>query len=93
MGHLIDLVAGGWGIIMGAAPLLQTRRMIKRKHSGDVSQAMFATLVIGALLWLVYGVVHDLPSIIVANVAGMVASTTALIVAVRYRNGDDHIPE
>lgn len=83
---MLDLVVTCFGILMGLSPLLQALRIHKRRHSADVSLAMLLIILVGAGLWLVYGIEHSLASVIIANSVGVVASAIAVATTLFYRN-------
>lgn len=74
-----------WGLLMGLAPLLQIRVIVRERSAGGISIGWIVILLIGFLLWLAYGIVNqDLPLIVTNSVA--VTVTTGLLLTVRrYR--------
>jgi uncharacterized protein with PQ loop repeat len=82
----IDLLAGGWGIAMGLSPLFQLRRILRRRHSADVSLAMLFVIIVGAALWLCYGIEHRLVVVVIANTVACVAYALTIAVAWRFRS-------
>ena len=71
-----------WGLLMGLAPLLQIRLIVRERDARGTSLAWVLILLVGFLLWLAYGVVNrDLP-IIICNVVSVVV-TTSLVITVR----------
>lgn len=70
---------------MGASPLLQAVRAHRRRSAEDISLPFLGILVSGGLLWLLYGIALGNVALIVANAVGVVASTTALVVTVRWQ--------
>jgi MtN3 and saliva related transmembrane protein len=82
---VLGVAAASWGVIMGLSPVLQIRRIIRRRSSDDVSISYFAVLLTGFLLWIAYGIaIGDLVLIIPNSVAICVAIAT-ILVARRYR--------
>ena len=47
---ILAVAASSWGVLMGVAPALQIRRMLREQSSRQVSIAYFGVLVIGFLL-------------------------------------------
>ncbi|MGH2827678.1 MAG: SemiSWEET family transporter [Actinomycetota bacterium] len=81
----LGVAAASWGVIMGISPVLQIRRIIRRRSSDDVSISYFGVLLTGFFLWLAYGIaIGDLVLIIPNSVAICVAIAT-ILVARRYR--------
>ena len=65
--------------------LPQAIKVIKTKHTKDLSLAMYSIFTIGVFLWLVYGIlVKDIP-LIVANVVTFIFAATILITKIRYK--------
>jgi MtN3 and saliva related transmembrane protein len=76
----LGLVAGLFGAF---APTLQAIKMIRTRKSADVSLAMFVVALIGAGLWLVYGLLKGAPSIVFWN--GVAIAMFVLIVWLKFR--------
>jgi MtN3 and saliva related transmembrane protein len=76
----LGLVAGLFGAI---APTLQAIKMIRTRRSADVSLAMFVVALLGATLWLVYGLLKAAPSIVFWNAVAI--AMFALIVWLKFR--------
>ncbi|HEY5144373.1 MAG TPA: SemiSWEET family transporter [Solirubrobacteraceae bacterium] len=81
---VLAVVAGAFGVLMGASPLLQAVRAHRRRSAEDVSLAFLATLWCGGLAWLAYGLALGNPALIVANVVGVLCSGTALGVSLYW---------
>ncbi len=65
--------------------LPQAIRVIKTKHTKDISLAMYVVFSIGVFLWLVYGLsIRDIP-IISANLITFIFSFTILVLKIRYK--------
>jgi uncharacterized protein with PQ loop repeat len=81
----LAILAGGFGVVMGASPLLQALHSHRRESASDVSLAFLVVLICGGTLWLLYGLALGNVAIIVANIVGVMSSTTTLLVAIRWR--------
>ncbi len=81
---VLAIIAGGFGVLMGASPLLQAVRAHRRRSAEDVSLAFLAILWCGGLAWLAYGLALANPALIVANAVGVVCSGTALGVSLYW---------
>ena len=65
--------------------LPQAIKVIKTKHTKDLSLGMYSIFTLGVLLWLIYGLlVKDLP-LIIANIITLVFASTILIMKIRYK--------
>jgi uncharacterized protein with PQ loop repeat len=81
----LAVTAGGFGVVMGASPLLQALHSHRRESSSDVSLAFLVVLICGATLWLLYGLALGNAAIIVANIVGVLSSSATLAVTLRWR--------
>lgn len=82
---VLAVAASSWAVLMGIAPLLQIRRMLRERSSRDVSIAYFAILLVGFLLWIGYGAAAGLPALIIPNIVATMVGTAVLAVALRLR--------
>jgi MtN3 and saliva related transmembrane protein len=63
----------------------QAVKVIKTRHTKDLSLAMYSGFTIGIALWLVYGVmVNDIP-IIAANAISIIFAATILFMKLKYK--------
>jgi MtN3 and saliva related transmembrane protein len=65
--------------------LPQIIRIWKLKEARDVSLFMPLMVSIGALLWLVYGIMIAEAPVIVANAVSLLVALTTLFVTIKYR--------
>ena len=79
------VAASSWAVVMGLAPLLQIRRMIRERSSREVSVGYFAILLIGFLLWISYGAVAGILALVIPNTVALVAGAAVIVVALRLR--------
>lgn len=70
---------------MGASPLLQAARTNARRSSEDVSLPFLIVLLAGGAAWLSYGIALGNAPLIVGNSVGVFASSTAIVVTLRWR--------
>ncbi len=65
--------------------LPQAVKIIRTKHTKDLSLWMYLILSIGSFLWFVYGILkHDIP-LIIANGITLVFTATILILKIKYK--------
>ena len=82
---MLGFAATGYGVFAALTALLQTRQMLQRRASCDISARFFAAYTGGYLIWLLYGVsVTDVP-LIVVDVVGLLCGGVALSVALSLR--------
>jgi len=82
---VLAIVASTFGVVMGAAPALQIRKMLTERSSRDVSIGYFAILAIGSTLWASYGVSLGNLAILIPNVVAILADIATMLVAHRLR--------
>ncbi|MDF2993542.1 MAG: hypothetical protein K0S37_4056 [Microbacterium sp.] len=85
MTEVLAVLAAAWAVLMGLAPLLQIRRMVKRGSADDVSVGYLGVLVPGFALWIAYGLSSANMALIVPNVVALLVAALAIVVAVRLR--------
>ena len=82
---VLAVAASSWAVLMGIAPVLQIRRMLRERSSRDVSIAYFAILLVGFLLWIGYGAAARLPALVIPNIVAVLVGTAVITVALRLR--------
>ena len=83
--QMLGLAATGYGVFAALTALLQTRQMLQRRASCDISARFFAAYTGGYAIWLLYGLsVGDVP-LIVVDVAGLLCGGVTLAVALSLR--------
>ena len=83
--HFLPLAATVYGVLAALAALLQTRQMLARRTSCDVSARFFAAYAGGYAIWLLYGLsVASIPLIVVDGV-GLLCGGLTLAVALSLR--------
>lgn len=86
---LFAVAASSWAVVMGIAPVLQIRRMLRERSSRAVSPGYFAILLIGFGLWILYGVTAGLPALVIPNCIALLVSGAVVVVALRLRHPAD----
>jgi MtN3 and saliva related transmembrane protein len=82
---VLAVAASSWAVLMGIAPVLQIRRMLRERSSRDVSIAYFAILLVGFLLWIGYGAAAGLPALVIPNIVALLVGAAVIAVALRLR--------
>jgi MtN3 and saliva related transmembrane protein len=77
--------ASSWAVLMGIAPVLQIRNMLRQRSSREVSITYFAVLLVGFLLWIAYGAAAGLLALVIPNIVALLIGTAVVIVALRFR--------
>ena len=85
MNTALAVVTTGWGLVMGLAPLLQVRLILRTRDSSGTSLGWVMILLIGFSLWFSYGVVNGDKPIIISNAVALTVTVALLVVALRFR--------
>ena len=82
---VLAVIASAWGVLMGIAPLLQIRRMLRERSSQDVSVGYFMILLTGFLLWISYGIAAENMVLVIPNSVALLVGVVLVTVALRLR--------
>jgi MtN3 and saliva related transmembrane protein len=82
----LAVAAAAWGVLMGVSPVLQIRRMVRRRSSRDVSIGYFSILLVGFGLWIGYGIASRNLALIVPNTVALLIGVSTIAIALRLRN-------
>ena len=88
--QLLAIVATGYGIVAALAALLQTRQMLARRASCDVSARFFAVYAGGYAIWLLYGLSVGSVPLIVVDAVGLLCGGLTLAVTLSLRGSLVH---
>ena len=83
--NILAAAASSWAVLMGIAPLLQIRRMLREHSSGQISVGYFTILLIGFLLWIAYGASARIMALVIPNIVSLLVGTAVIIVTLRLR--------
>ena len=83
--QLLGAVATVYGVLGALKTLLQTRQMLARRSSGDVSARFLASYAGGYAVWLAYGLSTRSLPLIVADTVGLLCGGLTLAVALSLR--------
>lgn len=81
----LGFAASLFGLVMALAPVLQVRRMWRRRSSEDVSVGFFAVLLPGFSLWVAYGTVREDWFLVVPNAVGLLVCGSTIVIATLLR--------
>ncbi|MGH2557306.1 MAG: SemiSWEET family transporter [Actinomycetota bacterium] len=81
----LGIVAASWGVIMALSPVLQIRRILRRRSSHDVSIGYLVVVVVGFTLWIAYGIALRNAALIVPNTLAFLVGMVTIAVALRFR--------
>ena len=83
--QLLGAAATVYGVLAALKSLLQTRQMLARRTSGDVSALFLASYVGGYAIWLAYGFSTGSVPLIVVDTVGLLCAGLTLAVALSLR--------
>ena len=83
--QLLATIATVYGVLGAFKTLLQTRRMLARRTSGDVSAGFLASYAGGYAVWLAYGLSTGSIPLIVVDAVGLLCGGLTLAVALSLR--------
>jgi uncharacterized protein with PQ loop repeat len=82
---ILAVAASSWAVLMGVAPVLQIRRMVRERSSSQVSVGYFTILLIGFALWIAYGAAAGILALIIPNIVALLIGATVIMVTLRLR--------
>lgn len=82
--NLTDLIGGLAATLTTVSFVPQAVRIIKTRHTQDISLPMYALFSTGILLWLIYGILIGDAPIVAANIVTLALSLTILILKLRW---------
>ncbi len=63
----------------------QAVKIIRTKHTKDISIVMYSMLIVGIILWLIYGImIKELP-IILTNSVTLIFTSIILVLKLKYK--------
>jgi uncharacterized protein with PQ loop repeat len=83
--QLLGTVATVYGVLGALKTLLQTRQMLGRRTSRDVSARFLASYAGGYAIWLAYGLTSASIPLIVVDTVGLLCGALTLAVALSLR--------
>ena len=82
---IFEILASISGVLMASAGFPQALKIFRTKSAKDISLSSRLMLLIGGLIWLVYGFLLSSFAIIISNIFGTVAEILVLIGYVKYK--------
>ena len=83
--QLLGTAATVYGVLAALKALLQTRQMLARRSSRDVSAGFLASYAGGYAIWLAYGLSTGSIPLIVVDIVGLLCAGLTLAVALSLR--------
>lgn len=82
---LLGYIASIAGVSMGLSSLPQVYKIYKRKSAADISKFTHFIIVIGASIWLLYGIEISSIPIILSNFIGILTNGLILVGCYYYK--------
>ncbi len=82
---LLSVLASVAGVSMGLSSIPQIYRIFLRKSAADISKVTHLIIVLGAFIWLLYGIEISSWPIIVSNFIGILTNALILLACYFYR--------
>lgn len=91
---ILAVSAAFWGLVMAISPILQIRRMIRRRSSDDVSLGYYGLLLPGFALWIAYGWARGDYALVVPNSVALAVGIATIVIAriLRSRHARRSLP-
>jgi uncharacterized protein with PQ loop repeat len=83
--QFVGTVAAVYGVLGALKSLLQTRQMLARRSSGEVSAGVLASYTGGYAIWLAYGLSTGSIPLIVVDAVGLLCAGLTIAVALSLR--------
>ncbi len=83
--QLLGTAATAYGVLAALKSLLQTRQMLARRSSRDVSAGFLASYAGGYAIWLAYGLCIGSLPLIVVDAVGLLCAGLTIAVALSLR--------
>lgn len=81
--NTIDWIGSAAAILTTSAFIPQVLKVLRTRHTADISLGMYALFTLGVALWLTYGILLGAWPIIVANGITLLLAGTVLTMKVR----------
>jgi MtN3 and saliva related transmembrane protein len=82
---ILSILASTSGVFMGLSSIPQIYKIYIRKSAADISIVTHVIIVIGALVWVLYGIEIDSFPLIISNLIGMITNLLILLGCIYYR--------
>lgn len=76
---ILSYLAMVFGSIMALANFPQVYKIFKRKSAKDISAITYSVYILGAIIWLLYGIEIKSIPVLVSNIIGITTSILILI--------------
>ena len=81
------------GVVMACGTIPQIIKLYKRKSSDDISLLSWVWVLFGQISWLGYGIYIKSPSLIIVEIAWIIAGVTIIYLTIKYSKKNINIKE
>lgn len=79
-----EIIGGIAAILTTAAYIPQSIKVFREKNTKGLSLWMYIMITSGIAMWLIYGIMIDSPSVIIANAVTLVLAGMILFMKIRH---------
>jgi MtN3 and saliva related transmembrane protein len=79
-----EIIGGIAAILTTAAYIPQSIKVFREKNTKSLSLGMYIMITSGIAMWLIYGIMIDSPSVIIANAVTLVLAGAILFMKIRH---------
>lgn len=82
--NTVDLIGSVAATLTTASFIPQVIKVLRSRHTKDISLGMYATFTIGVAMWLLYGISLSSWPIIIANFITLLLAGSVLVMKLRF---------
>jgi len=83
--HKIEILGFMAAILTTMAFVPQVYKAWKEKSTKDISLVMYLAMLIGVILWMIYGIYHERPPIVIANAVTTLLVFFMVVLKLKYK--------
>ena len=84
------MIGIGAGLCTAVSLLPQLVKMLREKKANDISLFYLFILLVGLILWIVYGIKKDDLPVTLTNVAALVLNIMIILFGIRYKSQNNN---
>jgi MtN3 and saliva related transmembrane protein len=87
--HFIQLIGIAAGVCTAISLVPQIVKIVKEKKAEDISVVYLLVLLLGLVLWIIYGILRkDIP-VIATNVVSVIFNITTIALGIKYKRASE----
>jgi len=83
--HKIEILGFVAAILTTMAYLPQVYKAWKEKSTKDISLVMYLVMLLGVILWMIYGIYHEKLPIVIANAVTAILVFFMVVLKLKYK--------